>query len=301
MTANATSDTLGLRLMYSAAVSMVGVEKGISRINSDPFLKDWDTFLGIFGRYKDVANARNAIEIIRDVYGRNRPILVLVDELAKVKEIGGSEKVLSSLCELYDEDSRLDMIVSSLSLPYVAALLTNSQRRVEYVILPTLIDSDVGRNETVVWADTLWANAIKKNPSLNEYIHRILRSTHLFMSGHPRSLEQLVKAYHSAIFKSLPDVVNKNSVIDVLLKVAEICSKVGAVPALGEPDKIASILELVLSKEAFTSSSTTLELRNFLEHGDIFMSPSKEPADYFATIPLSIFIKYIRKCERSEL
>eukprot|EP00975_Prorocentrum_lima_P048543 10155001-Prorocentrum_lima.AAC.1 len=64
-------------------------------------------------------------------------MLLLVDELSKAKD---GLKVMSEIGVILDGERTVDVLVSSLSPTYIVNLLTGSQRPVEYVVLPPLIE-----------------------------------------------------------------------------------------------------------------------------------------------------------------
>ena len=85
------------------------------------------------------------------------------------------------------------MVVSSLSPGYIDELLTGSQRPVSYVVLPPMLDSGLGRVECYKWADGLVNNIGVDKVDL--YKKNMLRNLYMLFSGHPRSLENMVKYF----------------------------------------------------------------------------------------------------------
>jgi hypothetical protein len=100
---------------------------------------------------------------------------------------------MSQLGELHNFQSEVDVVVSSLSPGYIDELLTGSQRPVSYVVLPPMLDSGLGRVECYKWADGLVNNIGVDKVDL--YKKNMLRNLYMLFSGHPRSLENMVKYF----------------------------------------------------------------------------------------------------------
>ncbi len=67
-----------------------------------------------------------------------------------------------------------------------------------------LWDENLGLKECRLWADKM----VKKSGCTDEFIHRMLQSLPILASGHPRSIELIVKA--------LNDESKWSAVVDVL-------------------------------------------------------------------------------------
>jgi hypothetical protein len=169
-------DTLGLRIVYGAAVSM-----GLLEANPAAWLDFGEQF-----PLHDVTAAA-AVRILQRVFGANSRVLILVDELSKAKD---AKECMSQLGEVSAIFGHCDVVVSALSPNYVLELLKSSQRPVRYVVLPPLLDTDLGRKECHEWADRLIGQFGDTN--INTYKQNMLRNVYLLCSGHPRSLEKMV-------------------------------------------------------------------------------------------------------------
>ena len=185
--------TLGLRILYGAARSMR--QNGI--LMSSEY--SWPEFLNEFIVYKSFS-AVNAVAVLRSVYG-NRRVLLLIDELSKADDRPSSlagpgymtfdRSVMRELAQILDSDKRTDVIVSSVSPNYVDSLLAGSRRPIDYVPLPPLQNSGIGRSEANMWGLTM----AKHYSVTSDFVIRMLCSTHLLVSGHPRYLNTVIDCF----------------------------------------------------------------------------------------------------------
>jgi hypothetical protein len=106
-TTNAIEDTFGLRVIYAAAASMglVGNTK----------YQLWRTFVEEYSEFANIS-LEDALRILNKLFGENRPILLLVDELSKAVN---DQSVMREIGEQLNENGNFDAIVSSLSPTYV--------------------------------------------------------------------------------------------------------------------------------------------------------------------------------------
>jgi hypothetical protein len=95
--------SIGLRIIFGCAKSM-----NIIPFNWDLFCKQWN---------QEEANdccAKIAIESLREFFGKERPVLLLIDELSKAK-FDYDKIVMSDIGTLLDSYGDVDVIISSLS------------------------------------------------------------------------------------------------------------------------------------------------------------------------------------------
>ena len=170
-------DTVGLGILFGAAVSM-----GLMEANPTA----WFHFGEQFPLYDVTAVA--AVRALQRVFGANSRVLLLVDELCQAKDAKDCMSQFGEVLSLYGV---CDLVVSALSPNYVLELLTGSQRAINYVVLPPMLDSDLGRSECLVWANALIQKLGKSK--VDVYKQNMLRNMYLLCSGHPRSLEMMVK------------------------------------------------------------------------------------------------------------
>ena len=123
-------DAPGLRVLYGAAVSMgVLCRKGIT----------WRDFADRYPCHN--LDVFTAVKILRHVFGSERPVLLLIDEISRAKN---SVAVATSFGEVLDLIGDCDVVVSALSPGFVADLMSGSQRPIKYVVLAPLLQSDLG-------------------------------------------------------------------------------------------------------------------------------------------------------------
>ena len=178
-----TNPTFGLRILYGAAVAMCVTRPNVA----------WEVFLGQFSDFHELS-ASDAVDLLWEVYGSKRRILILVDELVQMEAIGvGADKsVMRQIGDLLSRYGTLDVVVSALSPQYVTSLVASACRRaIHYVVLESLVDRGLGRAETGEWASTMLASMPVPDP----IAQRLLRSVYVLCSGHPRSIEMLVESF----------------------------------------------------------------------------------------------------------
>ena len=185
---NFEEDTTGLRILYGALMCML---PKLVVTETDPMLK-WEEFKKQFWNFRSIS-ALNAVRLLRQIYGEDRRVLVLVDELSKASKhaIGLDQAVMHGLGDLLDTDGECDVVVSSLSPQYINNLLTGSQRSIKYIILPPLLNSDVGKAACEAWASKVIEKAGEK---LDDFVCNFLRASLLVASGHPRYIEKIIKS-----------------------------------------------------------------------------------------------------------
>ena len=146
------SHQIGLRILYGAARAMS---------DNNAAAKSWSEFLALFpkGTFSKALTATDAVKILQSVYCRMKS-LVLVDELSKAvpkkpemkngepDPTGGDALAMTQIGALLENIHAVDVIVSALSPGYISALLSRSQRPIYYVFLGSLVDTDLGKEQT---------------------------------------------------------------------------------------------------------------------------------------------------------
>jgi hypothetical protein len=196
--------SFGLRILYGAARSMTLIDETVK----------WSEFTKEVGI--DDIEADDAVQLLRRVFGKDRPILILVDEVSKAVKFSQDcdTKIMRQIGDLLDNDGNTDVIMSSLSPNYVETLVTtNSQRNINYEILPPLINEGLGRNECQDWANETITKIyeLNKNKEWDEYKKNLLNNTYLLMSGHPRSIEHMVDMFHNKNWDDFASLIHKNT------------------------------------------------------------------------------------------
>eukprot|EP01031_Cornospumella_fuschlensis_P031091 gene31091-37574_t len=296
--------TLGLRMLYGAAVSM-----------SSPGSKVplWEDFAEDFQQYLEGINAdvsaKTAAEVLREVYGRERRLLVLVDEVSKAKPRGQADAdIMTELGRLLESDGTIDVVVSSLSANYASQLLSGSHRELQYVVMTPLLHSGLGEPETQRWSEEL-LQQVSQGHSVDALVVKLLRSTHLLCSGYPRSLERLVMSYKSSypqwsFFSRLLEDDPKCSVSELLPALSD---EVWGISKMyyGAPSA-PSLLGYVLSAKAIaadggdSSLSTSSALVEMLERGSAFLvsnfgnASSEEVTGYQVSMMLAQFLRIMK-------
>lgn len=179
--------TFGLRILFGASLVMRDNDLDAKAPYS------WREFLQSFNEYGNL-QATDAVELLQVIYGMNRRVIVLVDELVKIPSQGRDKDVMSEIGQLVTLSHKVDVIVSALSPEYIRYLVTkSSQRRIKYVVLESLVNMRLGHEETVQWSKKLLSG--KTTQEVDRYAMNLLASVDLLLSGHPRSLEYLVDSF----------------------------------------------------------------------------------------------------------
>lgn len=145
--------TFGLRILFGAATTMRSPNTAL--LSSEEDTLRWIEFLELFKSFCNLS-AIDSVRILRKVYGDNRRILLLIDELSKATPHDVSDKaIMKEIGSVLDYFGDVDAIVSSLSLEYVKDVLTDTKRPIQYVILGSLLNYGLGHKECVEWANYL--------------------------------------------------------------------------------------------------------------------------------------------------
>ena len=281
------SHTFGLRILYGAAVAMGGIENS------------WGDFLAQFSRFANL-QADDAISVLRRVYGEDRRVLILVDELSKSKRYHLDDSVMDEIDVILDNEGDADVLVSSLSPQYMEDLVRHSRRPIRHVVLNSLVDSKLVQSECIEWANKLIANRTVTKP-LDDFSSRGVQSVYLLLSGHPRSLEMLVGKFKEENSKykywprlaSIIETRNDTSVVDVIdafnFGLFSTRDPIFSKQAKTNVAAINDHLNLVLRRY-----DNNLQFRKLVESGEVFVLPaSKYSGDYRVTITLASFLNMI--------
>ena len=145
--------------------------------------------------FKDCESIRalKAVDIIRGLFGEQRLMLIIVDELSKAGKYDAT--AIKELGEILSNDDRTDILVSSLSPVYIDTLLTGSQRRTSYIPLRPLPVDQLGVLEFKAFAEMMIRRVenITSKP-VDLFCKRLLLSTPALASGHGRSVQLLIES-----------------------------------------------------------------------------------------------------------
>ena len=207
MTFNSTmesgSASPGLRILY-------GTMKAMGML--DPQFK-WPMFNLQFSKYASIT-AFEAVGLIRDALGKDRLMLILVDELAKAtypfarlsSDKSNDKCVMGELSQILNIDGRTDVVVSSLSPTYIKDLLTDSQRPIKYLVVRPLPVKQLGMKQFEPFALAMIkkvecrlsaAGGKKKATVMNEFCRRLILSIPVVASGHGRTVQFLIESLKS--------------------------------------------------------------------------------------------------------
>eukprot|EP00981_Chlorochromonas_danica_P007666 scaffold1843_cov160-Ochromonas_danica.AAC.1 len=281
------ADTIGLRMLYGASISMSDKEE---------YYHTWISFSKKFQEFASL-KALEAVNILRRVYG-DRRMLLLVDELSKAKR---DKAVMSEIGVILDGEPAVDVLVSSLSPNYIATLVTaRSQRPVEFVVLPPLIEEKLGRKETKRWATKVLED-MKKGKEMKQevppFLSRMVSSVYLFASGHPRSIEKLLESLDENLeeWKNVIKLPNQ-SILSKMYNLADLAESIMTNKTSTFSGSITArfILEEVLSHKTYKTQLTP-KLRKAVENGFIYLGRDPQrSAQYSPNIRLGSLLDFLR-------
>jgi hypothetical protein len=215
-------DTLGLRIIFGGMRAMLGLKL---------FPEEWDAFREKFKAQTEDLKAKDAVGLLRRLFGPDRPVLLLVDELSKAVK---DKDVMGELGVVLDLDGDCDMVVTSLSPAYIFALLTGSQRLIIYIPMVPLQSTTAGLSVGATECGQ-WANRINDTVGgvSNQFKLNVLNEAYLLMSGHPRSLQYMIKYFKEFDEKGfmgsiISKVKSKSSVQSLIFEIAR--QVVGTIP-----------------------------------------------------------------------
>jgi hypothetical protein len=178
---------LGLRVLFGAATAM-GRFKDVDM--------SWNCFAETLGALDGDLfhlSASSAVEALHQLYGPERHVLILVDELAAaaVVEEGGDEAVMRQLLGVIGKHGSADVVVSALGAPYIDDLVWKvSTRSTIYEPLGPLYHLESGRKACAEWAGKVLGGRSVTDKSVRALLEGAVR----LVSGHGRSIERLLEA-----------------------------------------------------------------------------------------------------------
>eukprot|EP01031_Cornospumella_fuschlensis_P026496 gene26496-32020_t len=300
---------VGLRMLYGAAVSMA----------DNPYYKKYEsgkelsfaTFVDSFKHFSVADDALEASAVLRAVYGEERRLLLLVDEIiealpAQLNDKGvsiGSAAAVTSIGELLSEDGETDVVLSSLSLPYVREL-SGSKRQVQYVTMNPLLDSDLGKKETAKWCKSALKLGRKVGSGkVGQYTAKLLQSMYLLCSGYPRGVERLVRSYSDEeSVESFSNMLEAKTKFSELLP--ELARKVYVITSMNDLawGLYHEVFECVLSAKVRAVGDIDGTLRTMLEKGQVFLVKASEVKDQSSvrvSLQLGAFIWMLQNSDMS--
>lgn len=283
--------TFGLRILFGAAMAMQSAESKKLQPEDDPFR--WHNFLNLFETFASLS-ALDAVVILREVYGDNRRVLVLVDELSKIaRHDQADDAVVGEIGHILDSLDYADVIVSSLSPQYAEALLTGSGRSVLHVMLESLIKYGLGHEECMDWANRLLSQLGKSEIEVDKFAIRFLQSIDLLLSGHPRSLEHLVSQFaNDSAWNSTIDTLRfTESKVHFPTMLRSVLMDLLASRSILRPKG----LDLAVLEESLNFFvKETSDYRFLLERGSVLVIPqSKFTSSFRTTISLLSFFSLV--------
>ena len=267
-------DILGLRIIYGGMRAMLG---------SELFPEKWDAFREKFEALTKDLNAKYAVNMLRHLFGQDQSVLLLVDELSKAVNQNG---VMSELGEVLDKDGNCDMVVTSLSPTFIFELLTGSQRQITYVPMAPLLSTTAGLSVGATECSQ-WANLVNDTAGgvSNQFQLNVLNEAYLLMSGHPRSLEYMIKylkEFNERVMGGIvSNVKSKRSIQSLIFEIARQVK--GTIPPVD--GMTAEQLEQFVFTIPMRGSVETPQFRELLEKGTIFIysKGSDSAGDEFIT------------------
>jgi len=295
---------LGLRLLYGSSCAMSGKQMSL--------VPTWGNFLESFEKFASLST-RDAVGIIREGYGMDRSLLILIDAISKASPVGSDLFIMRDIEMLLDsEPLSIDVLVSSLSPNYISDLLSANCQPIIYTLLPPPLKCGLGKVEA-----TEFASKVEHKTGrivLKDEFFRTLQISHLFLSGNPRRIEHLVKnGYRNErqidrVSNRLKGIKQKYQIdaTGFFLFVASFVANVSRVEGASlYPSSVSSeILEIVFDMTAYDQCLSE-EMRRWLENGVTFITPTLNTVQKFLfAMLLSNFLSVItdlRPQERGKL
>ena len=195
----------------------------------------WEDFSKRFIECENISG-RNAVEIIRRIFGEDRLMLIEVDEVMKSRDY--DQTVITQLGEILDWDGRTDVLVTSLSPAYIRTLVTQtSQRSLNYIPLRPLPVDQLGMAQYTPLAEQLIrrveageddgiervdSSAVAGESSsvlpVDLFCKRMLLSAPIIASGHGRTVEKLLYMIETEpnVWKALGEKMKSNNAMELL-------------------------------------------------------------------------------------
>ena len=282
-----TSESFPTRMLYGAALAMGGLKKAEM---------DWEEF---YDKLHGVADSKNVIDIIKDVYGKDRPILLLVDELSKLKSDKESENVMSLIGRYLDKNGELDCIVSSLSIEYVESLTTKSNRELVYVLLPTLSNSNVGSEANRKFLEQFASKHSEKGKEIfalkerDKFMFNLLHHLHLIVGDYPRNLQRLFEDKKHALAELLLNTdftkPKQNAVTKFIKRLVPKSLTRNVIKKPKGNKQIEDVLEFIFGREDLDGVENPT-LREFVEIPNLFVYPIQGSSSYKPALTVDMFL-----------
>lgn len=287
-------NTLGLRIVYGALRHL------------SPNFLSWTEFLSHFAHHQSMSGLQ-AVQLLREVFGADRLLLLGIDELAKASVISNDalnhtvQEIMFELGRILNEDGRTDVLVTALSPMYAHSLITGSNRPIHYIPLPLLSHGELHRqfhskvSEKIAEITALVQDKFQKN---------LLSSIDALTSGHPRMLEFLVTFMESN--SGMKDIV-KNTVgvpvttLELLRGIALDARVTPLVCSFASEPTNSEERELILSVEPRNAKDDVL-LRSMLEEGRCFIHDQVGSASsllFRVTNTLSVFFRMLNTIDKT--
>jgi hypothetical protein len=270
----------GLRLIHGAMISM-----GLRNV-------EWPEFVDEFQSSCGKLSAWNALKVLSDVFGKDRPFLLLIDELSKADD---DVKVMESISYILTHRPDADVIVSALSPNYVAKLTTPSQRKIKYCIIGPLLNQKLGAENTKNWTDQIITELNNTGRIISRFEQNFLNLSYILYSGHPRSLEDMATAYKKNV-KEISEIftADTNGTRRSLKWVVE-----KYLDAMGKMDYKPSALSALevedfVFKPSFRVDSKNAAFRNLIENGNVFLYDQVGDAEFIPAVKAYWILQMIR-------
>ena len=209
--------SLGMRILFGTMKAMGCEYKGT-----------WDQFCNDFKDCERVSGLQ-AVGIVRRLFGEDRLMLIIVDELIKANIEGAMTYDATAMRELgmiLNSDGRSDILVSSLSPTYIDTLMTGSNRLIDYIPLRPLPLDQLGMSEFKPFAEAMIGDVERKMKApINSFCKKLLLNTPALASGHGRSVQLLIQSIKQPIkpmWRKIEYLLSTNDVMTVLSNLADL-------------------------------------------------------------------------------
>ena len=169
-----------------------------------------------------------AVDIIRRLFGKDRLMLIIMDELIKANNERTMQYDATAMRELgtiLNSDGRTDILVSSLSPTYIDTLMTGSNRLIDYISLRPLPLDQLGMSEFKPFAEAMISDVEREMKApMNSFCKRLLLNTPTLASGHGRSVQLLIQSTKQPIepiWRKIEKSLRTNDVMAVLSNLAD--------------------------------------------------------------------------------
>ena len=211
---------IGLRILHGALASMSVIDDLPVYIPYRKFRDELFPNLAWNNKYNATAapliTVQEAVELLWEFFGKERPILLLHDKTSTIKDINQAQLVLDSLHELVIKYNNIDVIVSAFSHQYTAASPPRTpQKYIKYVQLQPL-----PQVQEMVVLTRKWAKYIRDRYEtnigriMNIEVFRLLTVAYIMAGHHPRSVDYLSEWFQECI-EDKYDVFTHNELANI--------------------------------------------------------------------------------------